>query len=239
MIDYYLKPNELIENSTDYTAVVFQSDIVTEAEMALDISQTIGGITEGQVAMVIDVFNKRVGMHLAAGRSVKTGIFSTTFSIGGAFPSADAEYNPAVNTTKVHVHLNQVLAKAALSAKKLKHTGIVNGGPVIDAVIDLSTSAPNATLHPGNNARIVGTRLKLIGDSPTVGISFINAAGEAIPLDQQYISLNNPKTLTFIVPALPDGEYTVQVTTQYSGGAVPAKKPHSFTFPTPLTVVNG
>jgi hypothetical protein len=235
MIDFYLKQNELTEDPNDYIAVVFQTDVVTEAEMARDISQTVGGVTEGQVAQVIDAYNKRVGAHLEAGRSVKTGLYSTHFSIGGKFSGPDADYNPAINTVNIHVKLNPTLIAAAKRAPKQKHAGIVNG-PVIDAVIDLSTGAANATLHPGTNASLVGNRFKIVGPAATNGLAFLDADGDPIDVPMAAISVNNPKTITFIVPNLTPGVYTIRVTTQYSASTKLYDTPRSYTFPGTITI---
>ena len=91
-------------------------------------------------------------------------------------------------------------------------------GPVINAVVDTATQAVDATLHPGTVANIVGSGLKLDGNSPTVGIAISDGGGDTLNVPRASVAINHPKSLMFVVPNLANGVYTIKVTTQYLNG---------------------
>jgi hypothetical protein len=235
VIRFFTKKNPLTQDPNDYVAVVFQSNAVTEATLARNISQTVGGVTVGQVAQIIDAYHKCIGGYMADGVPVKTGLFSISFSVGGTFSGPDADFNPVENFIRAHALLNRAFTNAAKGAPKTRISGVV-GGPIITAVVDLASGEADNEVHPGTNARIVGNKIKLLGPASAVGLFFLDADGEATEVPVAAISVNNKKIITFIVPNLPAGVYTVKVITQYNGSAKPSDIPLSYTFPTPITV---
>lgn len=59
--------------------------------------------------------------------------------------------------------------------------------------------------------------LKVVGDDESVGVTLTSAAKAVTKLDEDMITINNPSSLTLLLPAdLADGEYTLTVTTQFS-----------------------
>jgi hypothetical protein len=82
---------------------------------------------------------------------------------------------------------------------------------------------------------IHGYKIKLMGDASTIGVVFIDADGEAIPVVSAAISHNTDREIDLVIPNLESGTYQVRVTTHYSGKAL-LKQARSYTFPTPLTV---
>lgn len=66
---------------------------------------------------------------------------------------------------------------------------------------------------------MTGTKLRVVGDKPGVGIFFRETVtNTATKVDEGDIVVNNPSELMIIIPALPAGTYQLEVTTQYSMG---------------------
>ncbi len=70
----------------------------------------------------------------------------------------------------------------------------------------------------GRNFFVRGAMLKVVGDHESVGVTLTNdAKGATTKLTDDQITINNPSSLTLLLPAdLAEGEYTLTVTTQYS-----------------------
>ena len=96
---------------------------------------------------------------------------------------------------------------------------VVEGLPTITKVTDVFTGEVNAKLTPGNTLNGEGKRIKIVGaEGSSVGFFFVKAEGEtetAVPMTS--VSRNDPSYFSFIIPALADGKYYLEVATQYGG----------------------
>ena len=83
---------------------------------------------------------------------------------------------------------------------------------------DMKSRTVNEVLTPGFNLRVTGTKLRVVGDKPGVGIFFRETAtNTATKVDEGDIVVNNPSELMIIIPALPAGTYQLEVTTRSQG----------------------
>jgi hypothetical protein len=236
MLDYYLTPNKLTNDPEDYSAVVFRTNMITREMMAEEISTTMGGITQGQVAQFMDAADVSIMRHVGQADSMQLGPITITYSMRGKCAGVNAEYIPGQNRVVVNAHVSRAMTARAQSAPRVKHIGVVNG-PVISSITDMLTLETNGTIHANGNARMLGRKIKILGGATTVGIYFRNVDGDPIEVPGAAIFGNTANKLSFVVPNLSPGIYTVSVTTQYSGGGKLSDTPLSFTFPTPITVV--
>ena len=68
----------------------------------------------------------------------------------------------------------------------------------------------------------------MVGDDESVGVTLTNEAKAVTKLTDDLITINNPSSLTLLLPAdLAEGEYTLTVTTQYSAASRFLKTPRS------------
>ena len=64
----------------------------------------------------------------------------------------------------------------------------------------------NDELTPGFNLKISGSKIKLVGDNPSVGVYFRNTDTDAsTKVDKSNIVVNNPSELIVVIPALAAG----------------------------------
>jgi vacuolar-type H+-ATPase subunit F/Vma7 len=97
----------------------------------------------------------------------------------------------------------------------------------------------NNRITPNRNLRIRGSKLKLAGDNPEVGVYFVNeATGEQIKVEADEIVDNKPSELVIVIPQLAAGLYFVQVHTQYAGSSTILKEPRITSFDKTLTVAD-
>ena len=74
-----------------------------------------------------------------------------------------------------------------------------------------------------------GKNIKVVGDDPSVGITLTNSDSVETKIEGDLIIQNDPSKVVFIVPeSTADGEYELKLVTQYSGGGVYLKTPHTF-----------
>jgi len=103
-------------------------------------------------------------------------------------------------------------------------------------VTDVKSGSVNDQITPNRNLKIKGYKLKLAGDNANVGVYFVNKdTAERTKVDASDIVTNNPSELVIVIPALKAGAYTLEVTSQYSVGAL-LKEPRTASFDKALTV---
>jgi hypothetical protein len=87
------------------------------------------------------------------------------------------------------------------------------------------TGVVNETVTPGALFSLAGRKIKVVGDNPDCGVWFVSKADSSLRFNAaRKLSVNTSTKLAGIAPALPDGEYTVEVKTQYTVGGINLKK---------------
>ncbi|MDR0768427.1 MAG: DUF4469 domain-containing protein, partial [Dysgonamonadaceae bacterium] len=110
----------------------------------------------------------------------------------------------------------------------------------IKFVIDMETNRFNETVTEYGTFKIAGHNLKIAGTDPSVGIEFLSLEDLdcVYRVESRHIAVNNPSELVFTAPWMVLGEEVeVRVTTQFTAGGKPLKKPRSVTFDKALTVL--
>ena len=111
-------------------------------------------------------------------------------------------------------------------------------GTVINSVFDVTSGEENGKLTPGGGANISGTKIRVEGDKPGIGLKLIHV-GTAVETEipATSILLNDPSKIMFIVPAaLAPGDYRIVLTTQFSGTKQLLKEPRVYEFEYMLNV---
>lgn len=155
-----------------------------------------------------------------SGSTVEFGFTNNSLGVDGPLIGPAAKFNPEVNK------VNLRCSPRAIFRKELDQIGVIvgeikEGMPTISRVIDVFTQSVNGKLTPGNSLNGEGSRLKIIGtEGSTVGFFFINAETEAeTPVPMTTVSRNDPSYFTFIIPALADGTYYLEIATQFGGNS--------------------
>lgn len=96
---------------------------------------------------------------------------------------------------------------------------------------DRKTGLKDGSATAGHNFFVRGAMLKVVGDHESVGVTLTDSKGATTKLTDDQITINNPSSLTLLLPAdLAEGEYTLTVTTQYSNSYT-LKVPRSISTP--------
>jgi hypothetical protein len=234
MLEYTLEENQLTEEAGDYRAQVVNVTSFTSGELTDRIMKIGAGLTRSDIASVLEAAKQVIADIIAEGGAVHFELFNAFPSIQGVFNGPDEAFDPAKHKIKINLHPGTAL-RAALAEVKVKKVAAVLTGTVITSVLDVKSGAINGLLSPGRDVKIAGTKLKIAGDDPSIGLYFIPAESAPVKVDPTDIVVNNPAEVIAVIPELSAGAYQVRIVTQYTGGKA-LKTPHTFTFAKSLTV---
>jgi hypothetical protein len=233
-----LLPNLLTEDPDDFYAKV-TSERTLDVEDICNSAVGRGNAPTTKEAMNInvDLFFKEMSYLLKDGYSVNTGYFTVTPHIKGIFRNIGDKFDPLRHSLYFLFNQGEILRKET-SEVEVEITGASEAGIMIIEVVDVKTGSINDRITPNRNLRIKGSKLKLAGESPNVGVYFVSeTTGEIIKVENDEIVDNKPSELMVTVPQLEAGLYLVQVTTQYAGSSTVLKDPRTASFDKTLTVL--
>ncbi|OAV68485.1 hypothetical protein Barb6XT_00977 [Bacteroidales bacterium Barb6XT] len=173
---------------------------------------------------------------LLAGYSVNLFYFHLSPSITGTFDSPHEPFDKKKHGITIRFYIQGTLRRIIEEEARVVIQGLANTQGFIEKIYDISSGLFDEVLTPGHSIRIIGSRLKLLGDgTEEVGVFFLNALGQRFKTLE--ISTNKAGLLMVRVPDnLPAGFYTVGVVTQYLKGNKLLKKAHVISSPVRLEV---
>ena len=236
-IKAYLYDNLLTPDPNDFTARVSSERSLSVADICHS-AATRGGADVSDAAMshAVELFLKEMAYRLCDGFAVNTGYFTAMPVVRGVFLNPNETFDPQRHTLQFQFTQGELMRRET-EDDEVKIMGVAETGLYIGQVEDMKSRTVNEVLTPGFNLRVTGTKLRVVGDKPGVGIFFRETAtNTATKVDEGDIVVNNPSELMIIIPALPAGTYQLEVTTQYSTGNKLLKEVRSAVFDRPLTV---
>ena len=236
-IKAYLYDNLLTPDPNDFTARVSSERSLSVADICHS-AATRGGADVSDAAMshAVELFLKEMAYRLCDGFAVNTGYFTAVPVVRGVFLNPNETFDPQRHTLQFQFTQGELMRRE-IEDVEVKIMGVAETGLYIGQVEDMKSRTVNEVLTPGFNLRVTGTKLRVVGDKPGVGIFFRETAtNTATKVDEADIVVNNPSELMIIIPALPAGTYQLEVTTQYSTGNKLLKEVRSAVFDRPLTV---
>lgn len=236
-IKAYLYDNLLTPDPNDFTARVSSERSLSVADICHS-AATRGGADVSDAAMshAVELFLKEMAYRLCDGFAVNTGYFTAMPVVRGVFLNPNETFDPQRHTLQFQFTQGELMRRE-IEDVEVKIMGVAETGLYIGQVEDMKSRTVNEVLTPGFNLRVTGTKLRVVGDKPGVGIFFRETAtNTATKVDEADIVINNPSELMIIIPALPAGTYQLEVTTQYSMGKQWLKEPRTSVFEKTLTV---
>jgi hypothetical protein len=235
MLEYVLEVNDLTAAPDDYRAQVVNVASHTQGDIVDRIMRIGAGLTRSDIAAVLEAEKQVIVEIVAEGGAVNTELFNAFPSIQGVFHSTEDAADGIHQKVRINLHAGTAIRNAAGAVKTKKLPGVVSG-TVISSVTDVKTGSQNNLLTPGRNIKISGSKLKIAGEDPAVGLFFEPEAGGApVPVDPSDIVVNRPAELIALIPPLAPGVYRLKIATQYTSGKM-LKTPHTTVFDKPLTV---
>jgi DNA-binding domain/Domain of unknown function (DUF4469) with IG-like fold len=236
-IKAYLYDNVLTkDNPNDFTAR-------TASERSLNVQQICqsaanrGGsdISASAMEHATELFLKEMAYQLCDGYSINTGYFMANTTIRGVFDSPSETFNKDKHSIIFQFNQGEKL-RAEIPNIEVEILGVAESSAVILQVTDVKSGSVNDLLTPGRNLKIAGSKIKVAGNDPFVGVFFVNTATNIRTMvEESDIVTNNPSELIVVIPALPAGSYHLEIVTQFTGSYL-LKEPRTAVFERELTV---
>jgi hypothetical protein len=162
---------------------------------------------------------------------VEFGLTHNGLGVNGAFVGDHAAWDDEKNSLYLHA-TSTVETRNALKNISAEVRGMASSGTFVNTLTDVASGEVNARLTPGGGVNLTGSKIKIAGDAPEVGIHLTNTdTADVHDIPTTSLPVNDPSKITFIVPAdLPAGDYRLSITTQFTGGASLLNEPRTYTF---------
>lgn len=234
-LNAWIRPNPLTEDKSDYVAVPQTQGSLTMEDIVKDLQKEGMEIKAETAIDIITRSNRKVAERVLQGYSVNTGLVYMRPVIKGVF--YDRTWNPQKHSVYVAINQGNDLRKA-VSETAVTILGEQNEPITIFGITDTTTGKTDGTLTKGRNAEIKGAFLKIVGENEANGIVFRNIDTKAeTKLPAADIVLNEPSRLLIFVPAsLTEGEYELEITTQFAGSGHQLKQPRSVQLDIPVII---
>lgn len=236
MLEYILEVNDLTPAADDFWGRVVNVSSLNQDQI-IDKMMSIGaGLTRSDIVSILEAFKQVISETVADGGGVNMELFNAYPSIHGKFTSMDDPIDGIHRKVKINLQPGVAL-RDAVSRVKTKRLNASSAGVLILSVFDVRSNSLNHTITPGKPIKVTGSKVKIAGSDPTVGLWFEAVSGGiAVQADMNDVAQNNPSEIIALTPPLAPGTYRVKLVTQYSGGGHLRKTPHTAIFETPLLV---
>ncbi|GHV50197.1 hypothetical protein FACS1894181_10450 [Bacteroidia bacterium] len=185
----------------------------------------------------VELFLREMGFQLCNGYSVNlAGYITAHVGIKGVFNRVHDDFDGERHKVAFEFQTGATLRKV-MPFIQVDVTGLADSGLKLLHIEDVASGSINDQLTPGNNLRVFGHKVKVAGDDPEVGIYFVGETTRSrVKVAANQIAVNANSQLLFIIPALANSTYHLEVTTQYSNAGSNLKAPRTFKFEKPLSV---
>jgi hypothetical protein len=184
------------------------------------------GLRPETLAHAVKLFNRVVARCLANGYLVNTGLFCIAPLFRGVVEHGvwDPERNSVGFSVTQDKELREVVAEASVHVLGKKGDVMYTRSGE-----DMAMHETDGTATAGRCYTVYGKMLKVEGEDPSVGVSLTNEeTGEVTQLGEDLLVVNQPSRVMVQLPDdLPEGRYTLAITTQYCRGKKPLKKPRA------------
>ena len=186
-----------------------------------------GGFTGSYSDLVqhVHLFFEEMAYQLCDGFAVNTGWFSIRPVIGGLFKSANEGFDPKEHTVAFRFRTGARLSELAENVE-IAMEGEAEVSGCLDYFTDIESGTVNKTVTPGGLFRAAGRKIKVTGGKAYCGVWFVSKTRPPRRYKAGSALLENASAkIIGTVPALPSGEYCVEIVTCYTIGGRELKKP--------------
>lgn len=202
-----------VNNTEDKYLVPISNGYADIDRLVAEMKNEDSGLRREVIVHVLELERRVVERLLMGGVRVNTGLYSAAASFTGAI--VGNQWDPERNSIVVKFRTGTSL-REAIKETEVKIVADRGSTMYIAGVEDVATRSTNATATAGRPFTVKGNRLKVAGTDASVGITLVAEDGATTAIVD--LIVNEPKTLTFLIPStVAAGEYTLRVTTQYLG----------------------
>jgi hypothetical protein len=227
-----LYDNPLTERPDDRYGRVVNVASINEDTL---IERAIGNGFNGNAASMkaaCEALKQEAVKAIVRGEIVHYGLGHVVLDVEGSFTGDEPQWNPEVNKLVATITTTKEL-REALKKTPVNIRGMASNHAAILTVTDVATGKVNEVLTPGGMANVIGSRIKIDGDKPEVGLFLNNQdTQEYIQIPATAIGLNDPSKVMFVAPAgLTAGDYLMSIVTQVGSNTTTLlNQPRTITF---------
>jgi hypothetical protein len=241
-VEAWLFNNPLTEDPDDFVARVSSDRSLSVRDICQSAAERGGAdISASAMEHAVTLFHREMRYLLCDGFSVNTGTYMAAPHIRGVFTNPNDTFDPKRHTLLFELQQGIDL-RAELDNVEIEVKGVAAVVARIAEVFDVGTGTTNEKLTVGNNLRVRGREIKVMGDDlhPEVGVYFVSqdkdTFGARFLVDPSMIAVNNPSEIIFVNPAFDVTTMKLEVVTQYSGSVRLLNQPRTLTLDKLLTV---
>ena len=217
MADLY--ENLLTEVEGDYSARIRNTGTIRNEHIAKRILERGSEYRKETIENILKMADQEKVKAVAQGKIVIDGTGQLLLALKGVFDGESSPFDSDKHSL-VAIHVPSKALRQALLGVWVE-TRKAAAGQSINKITDPTTGKMNETITPLLPLVIDGANIKIAGtpeNTSQLGVYFVTA-DEATSTPATLIVHNNPSQLTVVAPALGEGEYFVEVRTQYSSGS--------------------
>lgn len=213
------------DNKEDKILLLESAGNLTLNDVLSEMKKEDTGLREETIEHAVKLYHRVLSDLVLSGYSVNTGVFRAVPQFRGVVDGG--QWDPKKNSIYVSFTQDKEL-REAIAQTSVNILGEKRDAMYIIGGEDAATRATDGMATAGRNYTLNGRLIKVVGDNEAVGITLTDAAGKVTKLPNDMLAVNNPSQLIILLPsALADGDYTLTVTTQYSGTNTLLKTPRS------------
>lgn len=218
-----------VNNKTDKILLLQSAGSLGLSDVLEEMQKQDTGLRPETMHHAMTLYHRVVMDLILNGYSVNTGLFRAVPQLTGVIEGG--VWNKEKNSIYVSFTQDKAL-REAIAQTVVEILGEKSNIMYILETEDKKTGLKDGSATAGRNFFVRGAMLKVAGDDETVGVTLTNAAKAVTKLADDLITINNPSSLTLLLPAeLTEGEYTLTITTQYSSSGTLLKTPRSVSTP--------
>lgn len=218
-----------VNNKTDKILLLQSAGNLVLDDVLEEMQKQDTGLRPETMYHAVTLYHRVVMDLILNGYSVNTGLFRAVPQLTGVIEGG--VWNKEKNSIYVSFTQDKAL-REAIAQTLVEILGEKSNIMYILETEDKKTGLKDGSATAGRNFFVRGAMLKVAGDDETVGVTLTNADKTVTKLTDDLITINNPSSLTLLLPAeLTEGEYTLTITTQYSSSGTLLKTPRSVSTP--------
>ncbi|PAU93845.1 hypothetical protein CK503_09230 [Aliifodinibius salipaludis] len=217
-LNYYLVPNQMSNNGDNFIAVSSNTQTYTIEDVFDEIVHPGSTITKAEALATFESLTDGIMKLVRRGNSVVTPLVNIRSDIKGVFETDESSYDSSRQQVVVNMSPGLRLRSVENEIEVTKVTP-QKREPKLFHYYDNSSDSSDESITPEKGARITGDMLKFDEGDTDQGIFFVNTDdGTETRLDNSLLR-NMPSELIFNNPALPAGNYELQVRTGLLNGS--------------------
>ena len=225
-----LHPNLLKNGDGKYIARINKNKNLSVKKYCEFVNGEYPNVSIETIAYLHQIIRKSDANLLSWGYTINCDYYSLRPFIKGSFNSHYDKFDPQRHELNINILPSNELRKMLAEANVLVYNENTNSF-VINKIINMRTKEETTDMYENDVLRIKGTKIKIVGDDPNLGLHFKHIDTEKVFSIQAYELIENHNNkLMFIVPPLPAGAYEVSIITQYAGNSIPLLQARIYTY---------